>query len=104
VTLSIAIYGFGSAFDNVAEPGDVDLLIIHPEIDHSHCRFAISCKRLLKERIPKADVTVLSASEEGYFQFIKTARAIHFGAVRESHIEADLAVLLVEMSERSSPK
>src|SRR3546814_7524768 len=50
VTLSAAIYGFGSAFSDAASSNDIDILILHPSGDVAACRFAIECKARSEEQ------------------------------------------------------
>ncbi|MDH6234923.1 2-phosphoglycerate kinase [Mesorhizobium soli] len=102
VTRSVTVYGFGSAFADVAAANDVDLLIIHPETNAASCELAIRCKHHLAEHIARVHVTMLSASEEAHFQFIKRARALGLGIVRNSHLQKDFEALLVEIQKRSA--
>src|SRR3546814_19580503 len=64
VTLSAAIYGFGSAFSDAASSNDIDILILHPSGDVAACRFAIECKARLGQLISSVAVTMLSVTEE----------------------------------------
>lgn len=82
---------------------DIDLLIVHKEIDKISCQFAIKCKRMLLETVSIADITVLSESEERQFQFINTARAIRLGTIREDHLDDDLLALGTALPEMDKP-
>lgn len=93
MTRSVTVYGFGSTFGDTKAPNDVDLLIVHEGIHPASCQLAIVCKRLLAESVARAHITMLSKDEEMHFQFIKTARAVFLGTIRESHIDGDLAAL-----------
>src|SRR3546814_21052692 len=75
VTLSAAIYGFGSAFSDAASSNDIDILILHPSGDVAACRFAIECKARLGQLIRSVDVTMLSVTEEAHFNFIQRSGA-----------------------------
>ncbi len=97
MTLSVTIYGFGSAFADVSEPNDVDLLIVHSGIDLASCEFAIACKRRLLECITCAHVTMLSASEASHFRFIPTARAFYLGIIRNLQLDEDLVAVLLKI-------
>jgi hypothetical protein len=70
------VYGFGSYFnDGPVTANDVDFLILHEQQDQKSIDFALECKRILLETIPRADVVILSSSEERHFNFIERARA-----------------------------
>jgi len=97
VTHSVTIYGFGSAFDDAKAPRDVDLLIVHQGTDLASCQLAIECKRRLAESIDRAHITMLSEAEEAHFEFIKTARAVRLGAIREDYFNVDLTALDAEL-------
>lgn len=100
VTHSVAVYGFGSAFADTTTPiKDVDLLIVHAERDSVSLEHAIECNRRLVRRIAGAHVTMLSASEEAHFQFIKTAKAIRLGQVRKGHSTEDFEALVSAIRE-----
>lgn len=98
--VGVTVYGFGSAFSDVAETNDVDLLIVHPDTNPVSCGLAIACKRWLVAHIARAHVTMLSASEAAHFQFIRTARAFCLGTVRNVRLDEDLAAVLFEIYER----
>src|SRR4051812_10425618 len=100
MTVSVTVYGFGSAFADVAEANDVDLLIVHPDTGPVSCGLAIACKRRLAEHIARAHVTMLSASEAAHFQFIRTARAFCLGTVRNVQLEEDLTAVLFKIYDR----
>lgn len=100
MTVGVTVYGFGSAFADIAEPNDIDLLIVHPDTDPVSCGLAIACKRRLVEHIARAHVTMLSASEAAHFQFIRTARAFCLGTVRNVQLDEDLTAVLFEIYER----
>lgn len=95
--LDVIVYGFGSAFaihdGSETSAQDVDLLIIHPSTHAASCQFAIVCKRRLAACIANAHITMLSAGEEQYFQFIRTAQAVRLGAIRADHITDDLRTI-----------
>ena len=100
VTHSVTVYGFGSAFAGFATADDIDLLIIHPDNEAASRKLAIQCKHCLAEHIARADVTMLSASEEAHFQFIRRARALSLGTVRKGHMDVDFESLLVEIRQQ----
>ncbi|MFB2596129.1 hypothetical protein ACEYYB_14965 [Paracoccus sp. p4-l81] len=93
MTHSVTIYGFGSAFDNKKAAYDIDLLVVHQGTDLASCQLAIECKRRLTESIERAHITMLSEAEEAHFGFIKTARALRLGAIREDCFDVDLTAL-----------
>lgn len=78
----VVVYGFGSAFRNPASANDVDLLILHATSRLECCKFAIECKKVIKMRIPKADVTMLSVAEAERFKFIEVSGAFRLGSIR----------------------
>lgn len=95
MTRSITVYGFGSAFNSDKVPYDIDLLILHQDSDLATCKLAITCKNGLAKSINRTHVTMLSEAEEKHFQFIKAARAVRLGIIRESHFNADLKLISV---------
>jgi hypothetical protein len=97
VTRSVTIYGFGSAFNDKKAAYDVDLLVLHEGTDLESCQLAIACKRRLAGSIERAHITMLSGTEEAHFEFIKMARAVCLGTVRENHFNSDLAVLYLSL-------
>ena len=106
MTRSVTIYGFGSAFGDPDAANDVDLLIVHHGTDQASCMMAIQCKRRLAASVARAHITMLSDVEEAHFQFIKTARAVCLGTIREGRIDGDLAALnaaLPQLYERNPP-
>jgi len=94
VTLNVTVYGFGSSFGKFAAALDVDLLVVHSSTDASSCDYAIQCKRHLAEQIGRAHVTMLSASENTQFEFIRRSRALDLGTLRKDHLEADLQSII----------
>ena len=100
---SVTVYGFGSAFRNRTTANDVDLLIVHPNTTPASCQFAITCKQQLTELITCAHITMLSDSEEKHCQFIKTARAICLGTIREHCFDGDLAALVATLPKLPKP-
>lgn len=94
MTRSITVYGFGSAFQNKNAAFDVDLLVVHQGADLASCRLAIAGKRRLAQAIARAHITMLSDSEEAYFEFIKKARAVYLGTIREDQLESDLTACI----------
>lgn len=98
MTRSVTVYGFGSAFRNTKTANDVDLLIVHHDSDLASCQLAITCKRQLSESVAHAHITMLSSDEEAHFQFIKRARAIYLGTIRQEHFDSDLAALMCSFS------
>ena len=99
MTISVSIYGFGSAFVGKVAARDIDFLIVHPSTDPASCRLAIACKRGLCERVPLAHVTMLSETEEAHFKFIEAASAMSLGTVREEKLANDLDVLVKSIGE-----
>ena len=99
MTISVSIYGFGSAFTGKVPARDIDFLIVHPSTDPASCRLAIACKRGLCERVPLAHVTMLSVAEEEHLRFIESAGAIRLGAVRDEKLTDDLNVLVGAIGE-----
>lgn len=102
MTRSVTVYGFGSAFGDTKTAIDVDLLIVHHVTDSSSCQLAIACKRRLAESFATAHITMLSNVEEAHFQFIKTARAVSLGTIREARFDGDLAALKPAFSQLSA--
>lgn len=97
MTCSVTVYGFGSAFGDTGAANDVDLLIVHHGTEPASCQFAIGCKRQLAGSVARAHITMLSDGEEAQLQFIKTARAVGLGTVREDHFDGDLTTLVASL-------
>lgn len=93
MTQSVIVYGYGSSFGETFMANDVDLLIVHQGTDTESCQFAIDCKRRLAESVTHAHITMLSDSEEKHCRFIKAARAVCLGRIREDGFDGDLAAL-----------
>ena len=89
----VAVYGFGSAFGSVEAANDIDLLIIHCGDNPASCQFAITCKRRLTACTSRVHITMLSEAEEAYFEFIKTAKAVRLGTIRQAMFEEDITTL-----------
>jgi len=103
VTRSVIVYGFGSAFRDKKAALDVDLLVVHQGTDPAACQLAIACKRRLAESVVRAHITMLSGAEEAHFEFIKTARAVCLGTIREYYFEGDLAALNILLPKLGAP-
>lgn len=103
MTLSVTVYGFGSAFDDAKAARDVDLLVVHKGTDLASCQLAIACKRQLAESIERAHITMLSEAEEAHFDFIKTAQAVRLGTISEDHFEGDLTALDASLPVLNAP-
>lgn len=91
---SLAVYGFGSAFQGHETCSDVDLLIVHDDTGIASCALAIQCKQQLTSRIPNAHVTMLSKSEEAKLCFVEIARAFRIGLVLDGYLASDVEVLV----------
>lgn len=87
---NILIFGFGSFFKGVSKYRDIDILIIHPSSDYDSCKRAILYKQLFLSQIDKVSVTMLSASEEVYFEFVNKSSAVFLGEIRENRFEEDI--------------
>lgn len=103
VTLFVTVYGFGSAFNGTRSPKDVDLLVVHAELDRGSCDFAIRCKRRLEEQLRAAHVTMLSETEEVYFEFVARAGAHRLGNVRGDRFDQDVAALCGALQQYQTP-
>lgn len=92
----IAIYGFGSFFNNKNEFQDIDLLILHQSTSYESCKFSIWCKKYLVANTSGADITILSRLEERQFSFIRKSKAKYLGNVYEKSAKNDLNVILAK--------
>ncbi|TNH44539.1 hypothetical protein [Photorhabdus luminescens] len=90
----IRVYGFGSYFRSGETPNDVDVLILHRDCSLESCHFAILCKSLLMEKIPKLDVTMLSQDEQNDLSFITVGRALLIGIVKKSTMVCDIQKII----------
>jgi hypothetical protein len=93
---NVAIYGFGSFFNNSPEFQDIDILILHQSTSYESCQFSIWCKKYLLANVVSADITMLSKSEEHQFSFIEKSTARHLGNVYEKSAKNDLNIILVK--------
>lgn len=100
----LKFYGFGSAFRRPETANDIDLLAVHFSSEKRTYDFAIRCRRLLLSKVPMAHITVLSDPEEAYFDFIKTAKGIFLGVVRENHIDDDIIKLVTSLPQLNYPR
>ena len=107
LTRSVTVYGFGSAFAKTGTAkivaNDVDLLILHQNVDLASCRFAIACKGYLQDSVTYAHITMLSNTEEQNCQFIKTAHAVRLGTIHEECIGGDLKLVRRALRLSASP-
>ncbi len=92
----VAIYGFGSFFNNKNESNDIDLLILHQNISYESCQFSIWCKKYIAANISGADITILSRLEEHQFSFIEKSKAKYLGSVHEKTAKHDLDLILAK--------
>ncbi|THF58206.1 hypothetical protein [Ollibium composti] len=90
MTESVQIYGFGSRFHGKTSAYDVDLLIVHSDVDSASCHFAIYCKQLLSAAVLNADITMLSRDEEADLRFITQSCAMSLGHVRSGTVKEDV--------------
>jgi hypothetical protein len=93
---NVAIYGFGSFFNNNPEFQDIDILILHQSTSYESCQFSIWCKKYLLANVISADVTMLSKSEENQFSFIEKSKARYLGNVYEQSAKDDFDIILVK--------
>lgn len=77
----LLIYGFGSYFNGRAEFQDIDLLIVHDNIDENSCMLAIKLKKILYAKINDAHISILSKKEVIQLDFIKKSKSILIGSV-----------------------
>jgi hypothetical protein len=90
----LAIYGFGSYFNEHTRFEDVDILIVHRSGDYESCQFAIRCKQFLVSSIAEADITILSEPEEQQVSFVPKSSARYIGKVFDESEESDLHAIL----------
>lgn len=85
----VRLFGFGSYFKHIYYR-DIDLLIIHSTLNNPSIRLAILVKNKILNRIPEADITMLSVQENNKLRFIEKSRAIFICDIREDNIDNDL--------------
>lgn len=78
-----SIFGFGSFFNDKKDFQDIDLLVLHKSTTKEPCKFALSCKKYLKTKIPSVHITILSKNGELQQNFINKSNAIFLGKVYE---------------------
>jgi len=72
---------------------DIDILLIHNNIDQHSCSIAIKCKKLIKERIKNSDIVMLSINEEKELCFIEKSQALMIGYIRNSSMNKDVKLI-----------
>jgi hypothetical protein len=75
---------------------DVDLLVVHENIEQRSCRLAISCKREFIRVVSNAHVTLLSKPEESQLHFVASSQAKFLGTINERSICSDILALCRE--------
>jgi peroxiredoxin len=99
------IYGFGSFFSKEKSAShDIDLLIVHQEINTASCQFAIYCKQQLKKLIAMSDITILSNSEEKEFDFVRIANALKIGEIRTLSFYSDIKLIIKYICKQRSKR
>lgn len=79
---SLTVFGFGSFFRPQGhKPRDVDLLLIHDDCSRRSIEFAISCKALIRQELPNADIVMLSTTEELDLKFVERSKAVRLSVV-----------------------
>ena len=91
------IYGFGSFFNKSEQSKDIDILVIHKDTSYNSCKFAITCKRLIKSKVSNADVTLLSKVEENQLSFISKSNAVYLGEISNESLMGDLDAVLTSL-------
>lgn len=86
--MTVKIYGFGSYFNHSYTYRDIDILIVHCSSTYSSCLEAISLKKRITREIETADISILSASEEAYFNFIGKSGAILLHELESNYNES----------------
>lgn len=93
----VRVYGFGSFFNNKTEFQDIDILILHHSILYESCQFSIRCKKYILASLPRADITMLSESEEHELSFLVKSKADYLGKVNETSAENDLDIIITKV-------
>ncbi len=93
---NVAIYGFGSFFNNKLEFEDIDILILHSSTSYGSCQFSIWCKKYLLAKVPYTDIIMLSKLEEHQLSFIEKSKAKYLGNVYEKSAKNDLDIIIVK--------
>lgn len=92
--MTVDLYGFGSFFsDHGSVPRDVDILILHQQVDSSSINFAIHCKAMIKSLIPNVDVVILSKSEEQELAFLRKCSGKLLGKVTDTDPSGQLEAI-----------
>ena len=73
---------------------DIDILLIHKNIDQHSCSIAIKCKKLLIESMKNSDIVMLSINEEKELYFIEKSKALKIGYIRNSSMNKDVKFIL----------
>lgn len=93
----LSVYGFGSFFSEDTKYEDIDILIIHENIEYKSCQFAINCKEIFISKRTEADITILSKSEESLNSFVFKSSARLLGEISSASVEADVDVILCKI-------
>lgn len=91
---SLAVYGFGSFFNGSVRSSDIDILLVHRSTERASCVFAIECKRVIREKISEADVTMLSTAEANSQRIFARADLTLIGTVTEGNHIVDMKVII----------
>lgn len=79
---------------NLKTYNDIDILIVHKNIDQHSCSIAINCKKSIKARIQNSDIVMLSINEEKELDFIKKSKALMIGHIRINCMKKDVKYIL----------
>jgi hypothetical protein len=93
LTESLTVYGFGSFFNGMAQPRDIDLLLVHRSTDFESCKFAIDCKAQIKSALPSADIVMLSQAEAEGLDFLERAKAVKLDNLSSETMDTDVQAL-----------
>lgn len=92
MTNTATLLGFGSYF--VKEPkqaNDVDLLLLHRNVERDSIEFAIACKKLIRAVLPTAHIIMLSDEEERELGFIRRSSAVHLLDINDAFAPEQIA-------------
>lgn len=90
--LTLEMYGFGSFFCGRREIArDIDLLILHQQLDATSIALAIRAKVLLCKKMDGAEIVILSQKEEAEGGFIARSKAIFLQELSASNLDEDIA-------------
>jgi len=89
---TVKVFGFGSLFlRNPDIAKDIDLLLLHRDVEQDSIRFTINCKRMIRTAVPLVHVVMLADAEEIELDFIRRSTAVHLANIESDFVAQQIA-------------